>query len=265
MISGIYKILNKLDNKCYIGSSQNIKRRIKDHMAYLGVNKHCCTHLQNAYNKHGKYAFDFVIIEYCSIDKLTEREQYWIDSLDRKLLYNTRVIAESNRGYKFSEEAKLKLKGRLSVSYKRKGIPMVHVGSIKKGERRGKGTEFKIGIIPWNKGMTGCKSHMAGNTHTIGMPSWNKGIKGWNKNLKRGNSHAGFELVSPHGILYTGVGVKEFAYEMGLTSAVFKLIKGRIKKGNYRGWTLPSPNIEYTGYGFWECSSFPISRTAVQS
>jgi len=44
------------------------------------------------------------VIEYCEIELLIEREQYWIDTL--KPWYNVREIADSNRGVKRSQEYK---------------------------------------------------------------------------------------------------------------------------------------------------------------
>ena len=62
MKSGIYKITNKIDGKCYIGQSSNIKKRFKDHRYDLKYNKHDNPYLQNAYNKYGKDNFKFEIL-----------------------------------------------------------------------------------------------------------------------------------------------------------------------------------------------------------
>jgi len=159
MKSGVYKILNILNGKCYIGSSEFLNRRIKDHRIYLKNNTHSCKHLQNSYNKYGKAAFVFGVIEYCEIDKLIEREQFWIDKTDISIRYNKRRIAQSNKGFKFSAESKEKLKKRIPWN---KGVKTrVNFGTpIKKGQRLSKSTEFTKGFTPWNKGTKGvCKAN----------------------------------------------------------------------------------------------------------
>jgi len=46
MITGIYKIRNKQNNKVYIGSAVDIKKRWRDHKWNLKENKHHNPHLQ---------------------------------------------------------------------------------------------------------------------------------------------------------------------------------------------------------------------------
>jgi len=62
-ISGIYKIINKINEKYYIGSSKDIKDRWNTHKQSLRNNNHHNDHLQRAWNKYGENAFDFVVIE----------------------------------------------------------------------------------------------------------------------------------------------------------------------------------------------------------
>ena len=50
--SGIYSIRNSVNNKIYIESSCNLKRRILRHKTELKHNKHYNKHLQRAYNKY---------------------------------------------------------------------------------------------------------------------------------------------------------------------------------------------------------------------
>jgi len=51
--SGIYKILNTVNNKFYIGSAVNLNSRFRTHKANLINNKHPNKHLQAAFNKYG--------------------------------------------------------------------------------------------------------------------------------------------------------------------------------------------------------------------
>lgn len=114
---GIYKITNILNNKIYIGSSNNIEERLINHKSMLRNNSHTSIHLQRAYNKSNIDNFKFEILEECDLGLLNEREQYYLDTLlfaqeyikggdNRfvKLGYNIKPIAGSNRGYRMTDE-----------------------------------------------------------------------------------------------------------------------------------------------------------------
>ena len=87
-LSGIYFIKNKINNKIYIGSSQDIGTRIKAHISRLKSQKHNNKHLLGAYNKYGINNFTFGIIEECSVENLLIREQFYIDNNKWEMLYN---------------------------------------------------------------------------------------------------------------------------------------------------------------------------------
>ncbi len=104
MISGIYKIVNNINNKIYIGSAINLSRRFKEHIRTLKSNKHHNKKMQNSWNKHGENNFSFVIIEYCEKEKLILREQHYIDEINPE--YNICRIAGNTLGTKMSDEQK---------------------------------------------------------------------------------------------------------------------------------------------------------------
>jgi len=80
--SGIYKIVNLVNNKIYIGSAKNLNKRWKRHLADLKNQSHHNIHLQRSWEKHGESKFIFEIIEYVEdVTSLYEREQYYIDTL----------------------------------------------------------------------------------------------------------------------------------------------------------------------------------------
>lgn len=119
----IYKIENLLNEKVYIGSTKNGIYRFSAHKSHLIRNTHPNKDLQMDWNKYGEENFKFEIIEECEKDKLTEREQYWIDyygGMNNLINYNCR---EANNNGKMSDISK----NRLSIS--------------------------KKGGIPWNKGL----------------------------------------------------------------------------------------------------------------
>lgn len=165
--SGIYKITNDINGKIYIGSSTMLKRRKWDHFNKLSAGKHGNSHLQNAYDKYGKEHFHFDILEYIDdVEKLIERENYWIRefrSNNSEFGYNIREDAQSNLGFKHSEETKAKISknsaskpGELSFSYGRtfvmteehkKRISESNMGRICSEETRKKISESNKGKV----------------------------------------------------------------------------------------------------------------------
>lgn len=63
MKGGIYKIINVLNNKFYVGSAVDFKRRKRIHWWKLRRGDHINKHLQAAWNKYGEKGFTFVIVE----------------------------------------------------------------------------------------------------------------------------------------------------------------------------------------------------------
>lgn len=111
MISGIYKITNTCNERVYIGSAKDIKTRWRNHLYRLRHNKHANAFLQADFNKCKEQAFTFCILEECPIDKLIGCEQLWLDAHydKQEKCYNLRVVAESNRGFRFSDATKQKM------------------------------------------------------------------------------------------------------------------------------------------------------------
>ena len=78
--SGIYKITNLKNKKIYIGSSKDIELRWKDHKKHLNGGYHVNKKLQNAWNFYGEKEFEFTVLEEnIKIDKLLDREQFYLD------------------------------------------------------------------------------------------------------------------------------------------------------------------------------------------
>lgn len=109
-VPGIYHIINKVNDKRYIGSTVNLSQRKNQHFYKLERNVHTNRYLQAAYNKYGEDSFEFRVIEYVSIDNLTKAEQYWVDYYQTSgLLYNLRKDVTNNAGVKKTEEQKKKI------------------------------------------------------------------------------------------------------------------------------------------------------------
>lgn len=83
-MTGIYKITNKIDGKCYIGQSVNVQARWRKHKVVANQlnGRDCDKPLYRAIRKYGIENFDFKIIEECPKEQLNEREIFWIDYYD---------------------------------------------------------------------------------------------------------------------------------------------------------------------------------------
>ena len=104
--SGIYKITIN-DYYIYIGQSVDVKIRWSSHLNILKHNKHCNKKLQNVFNKYPD-KIKFEILEHCDVDKLDEREMYWIDhykSYNTEWGLNMDLGGSSHRKYKTIKEA----------------------------------------------------------------------------------------------------------------------------------------------------------------
>ena len=78
---GIYKI-TEIDNPnmFYIGKSNDIKRRFKEHQQKTYEQSRIP--FDKYIKEKGIEAFTYEILEECSIEKLSEREKYWTDKFE---------------------------------------------------------------------------------------------------------------------------------------------------------------------------------------
>ena len=106
MKSGIYRIKNVVNGHAYIGSAKNIAQRWRSHTHALRTGGKAPPKLQRAWDKYGEAAFIFEVVVYCPDDMLLALEQQHIDA--ESPYYNTRPVAHSNQGVRWSEETNRK-------------------------------------------------------------------------------------------------------------------------------------------------------------
>lgn len=83
--SGIYKITRIKTGEIYIGQARNVSTRWTDHCkAALGVGTLASSQLHRVMREDGCENFLFELLEETPIDKLKERESYYIDFYDSK-------------------------------------------------------------------------------------------------------------------------------------------------------------------------------------
>ncbi|MBR5604201.1 MAG: GIY-YIG nuclease family protein [Bacteroidales bacterium] len=127
--SGIYEIYNTKNQKRYIGQSIHIRTRLFKHINELNKNQHKNQHLQNSWNKYNYDSFKFRVIEYCSVDELDSKEDYYISlyhSNDSLFGFNYRIDNKTNRGLKWSEEQRKKMQQQINKEgsyYKNHTVP----------------------------------------------------------------------------------------------------------------------------------------------
>lgn len=115
-LSGIYRILNKINGNCYIGSSLNVEKRYKHHLSTLRHNSGRCSILQKAFNKYGEDNFEFQVILCCKPEYRLYYEQQLIRELNSQYNVFTNVSDSPLRQFTFTEQSKLKM----SIAHKGK-------------------------------------------------------------------------------------------------------------------------------------------------
>jgi group I intron endonuclease len=252
--TGVYRIRNLINEKCYIGSSSySINKRWILHRDMLKKNSHHSIILQRAWNKYGIANFKFEILEECASEKCIEREQYYINTL--KPEYNIDPTAGSPRGRKYSEEYKNKIRNR-TIGNKNPFYGKRHTEDTKKiisKKLKGKIAGKFIG----NKNPMYMKTHSNENKQIMSNASnefWNsdegmalrmsKSIKMTgvsNKNALKGEFHPNYNPTIYKwandftnevfiGTLY------HFRKKYNICSDVCYLLNGKYKQ--YKGWRV---------------------------
>lgn len=114
--AGVYEIRNTLNNKVYVGSSVNVKRRLAAHRQHLRRGQHATAHLQASWAKHGEAAFEFKQLIVCDKKDVLFYEQRIMDgfkSNQKEFGYNKRIVVETCAGMKLTDEHKAKISAAL--------------------------------------------------------------------------------------------------------------------------------------------------------
>lgn len=111
MESSVYKILNKINGKLYIGVTKNFYNRFAQHKSSLLKNKHHSILLQRAVNKYGIENFETIILCKAPVEYLNKLEQWFLKNL--KPDYNIHISSE------------------YTDNYSRKPLTIEHINNIK--------------------------------------------------------------------------------------------------------------------------------------
>lgn len=83
--TGIYKLVNRIDGRVYIGQARDVATRWSEHIkAGLGAASAPNNKLYTSMRDVGPENFSFVLLEECIADDLNQQEKFWIDFYDSK-------------------------------------------------------------------------------------------------------------------------------------------------------------------------------------
>lgn len=87
MIGYIYRITNIITNQCYVGITEDFRRRKKKHINELSTNRHHSPKLQNAWNYYGADKFEWTVRE-VNINRYDDLYDYEIAEIQKYDSYN---------------------------------------------------------------------------------------------------------------------------------------------------------------------------------
>ena len=141
--AGVYQIRNIINDKRYIGSSINLKKRQAEHRRRLRDDCHRNQHLQNAWDKHGEDAFIFETIAYTHPALCLRLEQAALD------MYNPE--------YNIASDTSAPMLGRTHANETRMKMSEAH-----------KGNKYCLGYKHSQETIDKHRKSMMGNAYCLG-------------------------------------------------------------------------------------------------
>lgn len=133
--SGIYRWVNNLNKKTYVGSGVDLAKRLASYYNESELNRNPRP-IKDALIKYGHKNFTLEILEYCPQTKLIEREQFYLDLLAPE--YNILKYAHSLLGFKHSQETIDKLRSKIISPEHKELLSSIHKGKLISLETRNK-------------------------------------------------------------------------------------------------------------------------------
>jgi group I intron endonuclease len=142
--TGIYVITNDIDARVYIGSATSFKQRYAVHKKKITHNEGCNPKLKNFANKYGIEHLTFSAVHACEREELLKMEQLYLDIFQPfdDNGFNIARKAGSPIGYKHTQEAKDKMKGRTGLKWDEEHLK--YFSEIKKGKKMKDSAKAKL-------------------------------------------------------------------------------------------------------------------------
>lgn len=252
---GIYKIINTISGRIYIGQAKSFKQRWYGHSRSLRSGKHQNKFIQNDYSKCLEQVGNDDFIEFHVVEVMNEstkaerkeREEHWINQFYDKQIncYNFQKIVQGNERSCYSltpEETRKKQSNSLKKAmetnpeFKQKSIEQlmknksnpVVMGKITQAtQQRWQDPEYYNKLVGvFNKPEH--RQKLSSNAKKL----WDD--PEYRKNNKV--SSKPFHVVSPEGKHYEGISLKKFCRENNLSyDALQKVVRGDTNKTS-TGW-----------------------------
>lgn len=103
-VCGVYSITHLGSGRIYVGSSNNIKARVRKHRESLVRGNHHSKYMQRVFNKYGQDAFEVKTLVICDEQNLKMYEQRCIDGLCPAFNGSKSANAPVHRGQKLPKE-----------------------------------------------------------------------------------------------------------------------------------------------------------------
>lgn len=234
-MGSIYKITNKINNKCYIGQAQDIKTRFKNHRSNAFCknpkNSNNLPKLYNAFRKYGLDNFKFDIIS-------NDIENFQLDFFEKLYIclynstqngYNITSGGNTQLGLKRSEETKRKIskakQGTLTSEKAREMAKMLT------GIKRTQETKDKI-----SKAITGIKRSQETKDKLSKLRQGKLLTDEVKHKLMLKSIKYSYSIKSPDDIRYFTTNLDHFCKLFNLEpSGMGKMCRGKLK--HYKGWT----------------------------
>lgn len=274
----IYKIINLVNNKFYIGSTTNKKVRFRQHRKLLRGNRHHCKHLQASWNKYGESKFEFVVVEEVPQEiELWKVEDKWLQQhVGKEHCYNSGYAAVAPwRGVvgekhpKFGVPVTLLQKEQISKTLK-DFYAADYFNHPRVGKKHSEETRLKI---RQNRTPTSGENHyrygktlseevkkkigdaQRGKQKSPGRKVSEEGLKKIRRNIEEGRSHKSFlgkkhtdeaklkmrkpVFAMPEGILFPSLTEVLSCYDIPMPTLRRALASGNpISKGKLKGYTF---------------------------
>lgn len=238
MKSGVYLLYNTENGMGYVGCTKNLNRRKQEHFVLLDKGEHHNPYLQHAYNKYGRDAFAYCVLEYCVESDLYKTEQKWIDKfISEERAYNINPKAQEPP---HTEENLLK------ASITRRGDNPITLLD----ENEVPYTFQNIAAFCRENGLSSAFMHRLLKGNTLQYRGWHlpgKTLQEIQKEVSNQWSiyNGGGKpviLVSPDGKEYVTTNITWFAKEHGLRqSSLQRVVKKQ--RYHYKGWHLKGADL----------------------